>query len=162
MKLSFQELFWEKNLWDHFYQSLNCLAYLQIQIWGTFIKNYSLNIRHQSCAFCPRRNLNSVGDYIVLQAWVSSVCRVSVVSVSNFKDGIFPKRFELESWNFVWCFLMTCQARFSSRKKIGPPQPPQPPYPPQKQVRRANFYNFHPMSMKFYMEVTFLQPKRNT
>ena len=38
------------------------------------------------------------------------------------------------------------------------------PYHPPKQVRRANFYNFYPMSMKFCMEVTFggIQPKRNT
>ena len=40
----------------------------------------------------------------------------------------------------------------------------EPPYPPPKQVRRANFYNFHSMSMKFGMEVTFggIQLKGNT
>ena len=76
--------------------------------------------------FCPRRNLNSVEDY---SSSVGVVCRVS-----NLKDGTFSKRFELESWNFVWSFLMTWQARFNSREKIGPAggtfHPPQPPQPP--------------------------------
>ena len=38
------------------------------------------------------------------------------------------------------------------------------PYHPTKQVRRANFYNCHPVSMEFFMEVTFggIQLKRNT
>ena len=43
---------------------------------------------------------------------------------SNFKHGIFSKRFELEDGNFIWCFLMTWQPRFNSRKKIGAPYPP--------------------------------------
>ena len=46
--------------------------------------------------FCPRRNLNSVGDYS--SSSVGVVCRLSCVvcRVSNLKDGIFSKRFELE------------------------------------------------------------------
>ena len=47
--------------------------------------------------FCPRRNLNSVEDYS--SSSVGVVCRgVSCVvcRVSNLKDGIFSKRFELE------------------------------------------------------------------
>ena len=49
--------------------------------------------------FCPRRNLNSVEDYS--SSSVGVVCRVVScvvcrVSVSNLKDGIFSKRFELE------------------------------------------------------------------
>ena len=40
------------------------------------------------------------------------------------RHGIISRRFELEGWNFVWCFLMTWKPRFSSRKKIGPPLPP--------------------------------------
>ena len=39
--------------------------------------------------FCPRQNLNSVQDYS--SSSVGVVCRVS-----NLKDGIFSKRFELE------------------------------------------------------------------
>ena len=42
--------------------------------------------------FCPRRNLNSVGDYS--SSSVGVVCRV-MSSVSNLKDGMFSKRFEL-------------------------------------------------------------------
>ena len=47
--------------------------------------------------FCPRRNLNSVEDYS--SSSVAVVCRLSCVcrlSVSNFKNGIISKRFELE------------------------------------------------------------------
>ena len=47
--------------------------------------------------FCPRRNLNSVEDYSSSSVGVVCrvVCRLSSV-VSNFKDGIISKRFELE------------------------------------------------------------------
>ena len=43
--------------------------------------------------FCPRRNLDSVGDYS--SSSVGVVCRV-VCRVANFKHGIISKRFELE------------------------------------------------------------------
>ena len=52
---------------------------------------------------------------------------------------------------------------FSSRKKKS--DYPNPLYHPLKQVRRVNFYNFHSMSMKFCMVVTFgggYNLKRNT
>ena len=67
--------------------------------------------------YCPRQNWKIPSRTITLQGWVSSV-------VSNFKHRIISKRFELQGWNFVWCFLMTWQARFSHRILIGPPQPP--------------------------------------
>ena len=96
---------------------------------------------------CLLRNAQSIASFLstlILQGW----CQMSDV-VSNFKHGIISKHFELEGWNFVWCFLMTWQARFSSRIKIGHPQPP---YHPPKQGQKANFYNFGLMSMKFLKE----------
>ena len=52
------------------------------------VHNYAYDMK---LFFCPRRNLNSVGDYS--SSSVGVVCRLSV---SNLKDGIFFKRFELE------------------------------------------------------------------
>ena len=110
---------------------------------------------HTHTRFLSTTELKIRYNHIILQG----CCRLS--DVSNYKHGIISKRFELEGWNLLWCFIMTWQARFSSRIKIEPPLPP---YHPPKQGQKANFCNFGLMSMKFCMEVTFggIQLKRNT
>ena len=55
----------------------------------TYVRSEETLFLKSSFNFCPRRNLNSVEDYS--SSSVGVVCRVS-----NLKDGIFSKRFELE------------------------------------------------------------------
>ena len=77
---------------------------------------------HFSSHFCPRRN-KIPSRTIVLQAWVSSV----VSCVSNLKDGIFSKRFELEGWNFLYgSFLWPDKRDFLQDKNSDHPNPPTP------------------------------------
>ena len=47
-----------------------------------------------------------------------------------FHGGITSKRFELETSNLIWCFVMMICFAYCSRKKFGPPYPLKPPQVP--------------------------------